>query len=303
LTRFIHDRFAKQYLSELLSPLGQAEISRDVGAEVRQIDVLFVPERRDPQTIAALGWLGKMVATAALFEPFRNPVTAGEVRACISKLLDFQAEVERLAKRENAPQSDSELCRLWILTPTASPALRSGFGATVEADKGIYPLPESLKTSIVVIHQLPVTPETLWLRLLGRGNVQKRAVSEFKALPDGTPYKDSVLLLLADLFANFEARQDLDTEDREFVMQLSPLFQERLQTATEQGISEGLERGIEREMSLALRLLRRRFGAVDESLIERVRRLPIDRVEDLSEALFDLDSEADLVRWLDEAEG
>jgi hypothetical protein len=39
MTRFPHDQFAKQYLKELLSPLGGVETSRKVSGEVREIDV------------------------------------------------------------------------------------------------------------------------------------------------------------------------------------------------------------------------------------------------------------------------
>ena len=40
MTRFIHDQFAKQYLTELLSPLGTVETSKDISSEVRQVDPL-----------------------------------------------------------------------------------------------------------------------------------------------------------------------------------------------------------------------------------------------------------------------
>lgn len=44
MTKFPHDQFAKQYLEELLTPLGKVETSRDVPGEVRQIDdVWFAP--------------------------------------------------------------------------------------------------------------------------------------------------------------------------------------------------------------------------------------------------------------------
>jgi hypothetical protein len=43
MTRFIHGQFAKQYLTELLTPYGQVETSKDITTEVRQIDVLFIP--------------------------------------------------------------------------------------------------------------------------------------------------------------------------------------------------------------------------------------------------------------------
>ena len=50
MTRFIHDQFAKQYLTELLTPYGQVETSKDITAEVRQIDVLFIPSPQPTQS-------------------------------------------------------------------------------------------------------------------------------------------------------------------------------------------------------------------------------------------------------------
>ncbi|HBE32773.1 MAG TPA: flagellar assembly protein H, partial [Cyanobacteria bacterium UBA11368] len=82
MTRFIYDQFAKDYLSELLSPLGAVVPSRDVASEVREIDVYFTPSSATSDYVENLGLLGKMATTAALFEPFRNPVTVSEVRSC-----------------------------------------------------------------------------------------------------------------------------------------------------------------------------------------------------------------------------
>jgi hypothetical protein len=50
MTRFIHDQFAKQYLTELLTPYGQVETSKDITAEVRQIDLLFIPDPQPAQS-------------------------------------------------------------------------------------------------------------------------------------------------------------------------------------------------------------------------------------------------------------
>ncbi|HBL14370.1 MAG TPA: flagellar assembly protein H, partial [Cyanobacteria bacterium UBA11162] len=101
MTRFIHDKFAKDYLSELLSPLGTVNPGREVSPEVRQIDVYFTPTTPIPNYREKLGLLGKMAQTTALFEPFRNPVSINEVRSCLNKLLDIIAEWERQSRREN----------------------------------------------------------------------------------------------------------------------------------------------------------------------------------------------------------
>jgi hypothetical protein len=57
MTRTPHDQFAKQYLEELLSLLGQVETSRDVASEVRSIDVNFVPAKPPPTNPQILGVL------------------------------------------------------------------------------------------------------------------------------------------------------------------------------------------------------------------------------------------------------
>ncbi|WP_414542789.1 hypothetical protein [Nostoc sp. CCY0012] len=43
MTRKPHDQFAKQFLEELLSPLGKVEANKEVIDEARQVDVLFSP--------------------------------------------------------------------------------------------------------------------------------------------------------------------------------------------------------------------------------------------------------------------
>ncbi len=74
MTRFLHDRFAKEYLEELLSPIGTVKVGRDVTSEVREIDVYFTPGTAIPEYSSSLGLLGKMADISAIFEPFRNPI-------------------------------------------------------------------------------------------------------------------------------------------------------------------------------------------------------------------------------------
>ena len=102
--------------------------------------------------------------------------------------------------------------RLWILTPTASTALLSNFGGTIDRSwmAGVYFLVAGLRSAIVVIHQLPVIPETMWLRILGKGRVQRQAIDELEALPEDNPNRSATLKLLFNLREHLEARQELD---------------------------------------------------------------------------------------------
>jgi hypothetical protein len=261
MTRFIHDLFAKEYLQELLSPIGTVEIGRDVASEVREIDVYFTPTTAIPEYAEPLGLLGKMANTTAIFEPFRNPASVGEICSCLSKLLDVQNELERRFRRENTRYDDSQLPQLWILVPTASKAFLDGFNAQPDLENwlpGIYFLGASLRTAIVVIHQLPETPETLWLRILGKGTVQQRAIAELSALPTDDPLRIVALELLYRLQSNLVASppQELESEEQELVMAIAPLFQQQIEAAQQraraEGLEEGLERGLERGLEQGL---------------------------------------------------
>ncbi|MDF5732398.1 MAG: hypothetical protein PUP92_31465 [Rhizonema sp. PD38] len=57
MTRFPYDQFAKDYLQELLSPLGSVETSKDVVGEVREIDVYFIPSTQSQIDKETLGLL------------------------------------------------------------------------------------------------------------------------------------------------------------------------------------------------------------------------------------------------------
>lgn len=75
-----------------------------------------------------------------------------------------------------------------------------------------------------------------------------------------------------------------------------------MQTWTEAWIQEGEQRGEQEEAAkLTLRQLRRRFGILEAELSERIRSLPTEQLEDLSETLLDFKAKSDLLAWLDNA--
>ena len=198
--------------------------------------------------------------------------------------------MRRAAKREQTNKTKIEIPKLWILTPTASRNIISGFSGTTQTDSlpGIYYLAKSLQSAIVVIHQLPQTQETLWLRLLGRGTVQKRAIDELAALPLNQPYVKITLELLYNLQKNLKINQSSQTEDQELIMRLAPLYQQDRELAKQEG-----------EQRLIIRLLNRRVGEIDSLLIQKVQELTVEKLEELGEALLDFTSVTDLETWLE----
>ncbi len=262
MTRFPYDRFAKDYLEELLSPLGSVETSKDVAGEVREIDVYFVPSSQPEIDRQTLGLLGRFAEIPALFEPFRNPVKISEVYSGMSKLLDSFASLERKAKSDSISLEADSLPRLWILSPTASLDFLDGFNTKCDEDNwlpGIHFFGKSWRGAIVAIHQLPVTPDTMWLRLLGKGRVQQRAIEEVQALNISNPLRGKAIDLLANLKTTLELNQNLDTEDRDLFMQLSPIYEQRLAEATQQGVQAERRTIIENSFRV-------KFGTLDEQL-------------------------------------
>jgi len=297
MTRFIHDKFAKDYLEELLKPLGKVEASRRVAGEVREIDVWFAPNDNPTTLSTELGLLGKIAANPCIVEPFRNPVTSGEILDCMLKLLEIRGEQVREANRQKTTIAEDATPKLWILTPTASAQLLSRFGATLDLEKsglGIYFLPTDLRTAIVVIHQLPKTQETLWLRILGRGKVQKAAIDELVALPVDNPFRENTLKLFYSLQKNLEGNREINSDDKELIMRLSPLYQQDREKAIQEGRQEGRQEG---ERLVIENLLRVRFGSLDEELLAIIDPLLVLPPEEFTRLSLQLSREELIARF------
>ena len=140
-----------------------------------------------------------------------------------------------------------------------------------------------------------------WLRVLGRGTVQKQAIDELAALPANHPFRKVTLELLYNLQKNLNINQQIETDDRELVMRLAPLYQEDREKARQEGKQQGEQEGQQLgEQQIILRLLKRRFGELELSLIEQIQALSTDELESLGDVLLDFSEVGDLEVWLRE---
>ncbi|BAZ02216.1 hypothetical protein NIES37_62270 [Tolypothrix tenuis PCC 7101] len=296
MTRFIHDQFAKDYLEQLLTTYGEVQAARRVAGEVREIDVYFIPNSPASNISETLGLLGEFATTPALFEPFRNAASATEICDCLLKLLEVRGDLQRQANRNNTRIQEAEIPKLWILTPTASEQILSGFGAKSKSNSlpGVYFMAEYLRTAIVAIHQLPRIPETLWLRIIGRGNVQKQAIDELEALPPTNLFRKAALELLYNLQQNLQFTQSQDEDDRELVMRLAPLYQQDREQAVQEGEQRGIEQG---ERLVVENLLKVRFGELDNELQAIISSLLALPPEEFTPLLLQLSREELIARF------
>ncbi|MBE9014210.1 DUF4351 domain-containing protein [Pseudanabaenaceae cyanobacterium LEGE 13415] len=297
MTRAHHDQFAKLCLSGFLAPYGQAEISREVVSEVRQIDVYFVPTSTARKLKIELGLLGRMVTTPSLLEAFRNPVQSEQILDCQNKLNDLRNELTRRAKGQGKRLTKQKLPQLWMITPSISECLLNSFGAKAQPkwEAGVYFLPTAQRIGIIATNQLPQVTATLWLRLLGRGQIQERAIAELIALPLSYPFRNHALEQLANLRVTIQARHNLDQDERGLIMTLSPVYEQWKSETLQQGRHEGRQ---QEGVLLVLRQLVRQVGELDDSTRSQIEALSLPLLEELSEALLDFSDRRDLITWL-----
>ncbi len=299
MSRTLHDSFAKDWMKEFLSDFGTVQIEYQIAAAVRSIDVYFEP---NPAALPApMGILGRMIAAPCLIEPFRNPIPIAEISNCNcnSKSTLLGHELVRQANLEKRDFRFEQRPFLWMISPTLSAFVYQGFCAHEQPQwgQGIYFLPDHNRSAIIAVHQLPATLDTLWLRLLGRGRVQKRAIQELMALPKNHPYRQSTLRHIAVLQKNLEARENLTKDLRGVIMTLSITYEQLEAEILQQGRQEGRQ---EQTLSLILRQLQRRCGGeVSETCRSHLSTLSLDQLELLSEDLLDFSSFEDLTTWLD----
>jgi hypothetical protein len=277
MTQKPYDKFAKLYLKELLSPFGEVETTREVHDEVRFVDVEFIPLPSPVAEFQNLGLLSKILQTSCLLEVFSHQPTKTEVRNCILKLFLVFGELQRQSRREMTSLAENDLPRLWILAASASAKFLSSFGANVAPKgwlKGVYFLDDSFRTAIVAINQLPTTPETLLVRILGRGKTLSSAVDELLQLPETSSMRQNVQRFVSNwrLMA-LESSNSLTEDDRELIMGLSKVYLDWEEKTRQQGRLEGqlegrLEGRLEGQRLILENLLKVRFGSVDDELAQ-----------------------------------
>ncbi|MDB9432395.1 hypothetical protein PN430_05460, partial [Microcystis aeruginosa CS-552/01] len=107
MTRFIWDKFSKDFLETLLSPYGTVVVSKEVTSEIKEIDVYFSPNISEISS--QLGLLGKLCQNPCLLEPYRNGITLDAINDCLSKRFAIREIFHREAKRNKQRISEEEI--------------------------------------------------------------------------------------------------------------------------------------------------------------------------------------------------
>ena len=174
-------------------------------------------------------------------EVHRNPVTSDELTTCAWKAVELRAEQLRLARRQGEPRATVGEVKVWVLTPTLSKALRRRFGLRAMRGwpRGCLSADRGWSVGVVVMHELPETPPTLWLRLLARGGVQERAFVELDALPESHPMRAVSIRSVLRYVAEAKQTPSPTPEQEEIVMNAQRLVDKWERDAIARGKAEG----------------------------------------------------------------
>ncbi|MEG4014449.1 MULTISPECIES: Rpn family recombination-promoting nuclease/putative transposase [unclassified Microcoleus] len=103
----------------------------------------------------------------------------------------------------------------------------------------------------------------------------------------------------------FEIANQVSLTQEEFnILQQQEFFAQDQEGSVALGREEGREEGRqegrqEGQVGLIMRLLSRRLGQINPDIESRIRQLPIDKLENLAEAMLDFSNAEDLTAWLE----
>lgn len=273
------DLIAKLILQVLLEPRGNVQAELEVPVlDAQGGDLYFEPTEG---AVVPDGVFGKMTAARCVLEPFsRTPSREVLLRGCLRKQLqlfhNFCLEAER---RDKAPPP---LQQMWIITPGKPEAALAAFGCRPldGFPAGFYTLPPGFAVSLVVLAELPLTVDTIPLRLLGTTPMRQDALRAIKALPASDPGREELRSTIAKARFMIEKDPKLPREDKEEFMNAihaefeqfkQGIYEQGVKQGLKQGVNQGLNKGIEQGQGQSiLAVLEDRGIAVSEDERERV---------------------------------
>jgi hypothetical protein len=251
------DRFAKEAWSAILERAARVETESEVAADVQFVDLTFEP---DPSKLAALepfGLVASMVKEGpGLLEFFHSAPTVDDVLFCIQK------QIERRRKRSDPAVQPAP--RLWILAAGRPIKVLDELGFVHDAawPWGVHRCAPGFLVKLIVVSDLPITRDTLLLRILGAGPVLKAALAELAALPADAPERGAVLPIMLRLWGERGGAAQ-SAEDEDFYMSS--------QAFVDQWERELLAKGaLKSTRDVLTRLLRARFGELDAAAESRI---------------------------------
>ena len=218
----LHDLLCKHLLREALDPLGTVELEKPVAPlDEQRIDVYC--ELRavlpPPEDVPHLGLVRRMaeVERRFLIEPFSATPSVEGVDDTLRKKFHLHHALKKAGK--GVPLAKPAL---WVLSPGRPEEVLRGYACTSLPDwpSGFYRCPPELATWVVVLAELPKTPDTILLRLLGPATMQLGALRELDAQPMTPTERQPWIDILADVRYLLDEAQEPTPEEKTIMTEL-----------------------------------------------------------------------------------
>jgi hypothetical protein len=178
-----HEEFGKSII-EALSELRGArfEAESEVRTAPQRADLFVWPEGPAPPETPPL--FARMTEDSCVFELVSRAPSSHELAQIVRKAMNI---AHRRAKAKGSRSLLAHAVRVWVLAAGHPRTGLAAFDARPMAGwpDGFFVLRFPISIGVVVIPELPTTPETLWLRLMG-GSTVDRALAELKDLSDNS---------------------------------------------------------------------------------------------------------------------
>jgi hypothetical protein len=299
MSQYQNDDFSKAYTTALYQTKGEVQTNVRVKSdESLEIDLLFVG---NPQSEAwateDLGVFDQMmrVHPTIVIEHYSGYLNADHIARCSTRMDLYVSGEKKEAKKRGDRFTDAQRPFTWMLSTGCSTPLLRSFGATLDSKMGtgIYRLVPGLRMGVVVIRELPETPETLWLRGLGQDKILTQAFSNISKLPETKRERNDIVEVCIKHFKYLAEKSGTSLSEQEenfmkTMQEIDTIYRAEMSRAKQEG-----------QIDLILRQLTRRVGSHSIDLQDRVRDLSLERLNNLGEDLMDFSQTEDLVSWLD----
>jgi hypothetical protein len=306
------DNFSKAYTTALYQTKGSIALNVKVKSDENlEVDLLFVSNLQNQawktENLGSFDLLMQVHPTIFV-EHYSGYLKPEYITRCQTRRdLYISGERREYQKRQELFQEENKPFT-WMLATGCSQAILQSFGATPDPElgKGIYRLAPGWGIGIVVIRELPETPETVWLRGLGKDKILSKAFANIRDLSATRRERNDILEVCIKHFKYLSEKSSesgLTQEEEDFMKtmeQIDAEYKSEMNRARLEGQLEGEIKGRQQAgQTLIMRQLARRLGNISPDLQSQVRSLPLNRLEDLGEALLDFNGMSDLLAWLE----
>jgi hypothetical protein len=145
------------------------------------------------------------------------------------------------------------------------------------------------------------TPETVWLRALGKDQILSEAFANIRSLPETKRERNDIVEVCIKHFKYLSEKSTtgLSGEEEDFMktmQEIDIIYQAEMSRARSEGQHIGQQVG---RHALILRQLNRRVGTIAIDLQEKIKALPLEKLDLLGEDLLDFSGLEDLLGWLE----